>query len=124
MMNNYFYFFLFFVFALIFSIGLLLAIALIRFKRNNFGYKGFVYECGVDPITPDARESYSIRFYLLTLVFIIFDVETFFLFPWAIIQDQLKWFGFIEITLFIVILVFGYIYAWKAEALDFRRSID
>jgi NADH-quinone oxidoreductase subunit A len=123
-MNNYLYFFLFFVFALIFSIGLLLAIALIRVKRNNYGKKSDPYECGVDPITPDARETYSIRFYLLTLVFIIFDVETFFLFPWAVIQDKLKWFGFIEITLFIVILFFGYIYAWKAEALDFRRSID
>ena len=123
-MNNYLYFFLFFVFALIFSVGLLLAIALIRFKRNIHGDKGFPYECGVDPITPDAREYYSIRFYLLTLVFIIFEVETFFLFPWAIIQDQLKWFGFIEITVFLVILIFGYVYAWKAEALDFRRSID
>ncbi len=123
-MNNYFYFFLFFVFALIFAIGLLLAIALIRVKRNEFGDKSFPYECGVDPITPDARETYSIRFYLLTLVFIVFDVETFFLFPWAVIQDKLKWFGFIEITLFIVILLFGYVYAWKAEALDFRRSID
>lgn len=123
-MNNYFYFFLFFIFALIFSIGLLAAIALIRVKRNDYGDKSSAYECGVDPITPNARDTYSVRFYLLTLVFIIFDVETFFLFPWAIIQDQLKWFGFIEITIFIAILVFGYIYAWKAEALDFRRSID
>jgi len=123
-MNNYFYFFLFFVFALIFSIGLLAAIALIRYKRNDFGDKTYPYECGVDPITPNAREKYSIRFYLLTLVFIIFDVETFFLFPWAIVQDKLKWFGLIEVVIFLAILMVGYVYAWKAEALDFRRSID
>ncbi|MFH0977237.1 MAG: NADH-quinone oxidoreductase subunit A [Spirochaetota bacterium] len=123
-MINYWYFFLFFIIAVAFSIGLLLAIALIRFKRNVHGDKTFPYECGVDPITEGARDAYSIRFYLLTLVFVIFDVETLFLFPWAVIHDKLKWFGFIEITIFIVILLFGYLYAWKADALDFRRNID
>jgi len=123
-MINYWYFFLFFIFAIAFSVVLLLAIALIRFKRNVHGDKTLCYECGVDPITPSARDAYSIRFYLLTLVFIIFDVETVFLFPWALIHDKLMWFGFIEIAIFIIILLFGYFYAWKAEALDFRRSID
>jgi NADH-quinone oxidoreductase subunit A len=124
MMMNYWYFFLFFIIAIIFSVAFLLFVVLIRFKRNEYGDKTYTYECGVDPVTPTARDTYSIRYYLLTLVFIIFDVETVFLFPWAIIQDKLKWFGFIEVAIFIAILIFGYIYAWKAEALDFRRDID
>lgn len=123
-MNNNWYFFLFFGFATFLSVVLLLLIALIRYKRNDYGYKRQPYECGVDPLTPNARESYSIRFYLLTLVFIIFEVETVFLFPWAVIFNKLKWFGFIEMALFIAILVPGFIYAWRVKALDFRRDID
>ncbi|MBN2403474.1 MAG: NADH-quinone oxidoreductase subunit A [Spirochaetes bacterium] len=122
-MINYWYFFLFFIITIAFSIGFLLFVALIRFKRNVHDDKTFPYECGVDPVTPTARDTYSIRYYLLTLVFIIFDVETVFLFPWAVINDQLGWFGLIEVFIFILILIFGYIYAWKAEALEFRREI-
>ena len=123
-MKNYWYFFLFFAFSLVFSAGLLAVIALIRYKRNDYGEKRAPYECGVDPLTPPARESYSIRFYLLTLVFIIFEVETVFLFPWAVIYKQLRWFGFIEMAVFITLLLFGYLYAWKTGALEFRRDID
>jgi len=61
--------------------------------RNDTGGKRLPYECGVEPATPTAHESYSIRFYLLTLVFIVFAVETFFLFPWAVVHDKLKLFG-------------------------------
>jgi NADH-quinone oxidoreductase subunit A len=122
-MINYWYFFLFFILAVAFSIGLLLFVSLIRYKRNVIGDKDYPYECGVDPCTLTARGSYSIRYYLLTLVFIIFDIETCFLFPWAVINDKLGWFGFVEILIFIAILLFGYIYAWKAEALEFRRDI-
>lgn len=123
-MNNYWYFFLFFIFALIFSIGLLLFVALVRYKRHPEKEKYLPYECGVDPITHNARESYSIRFYLLSLVFIIFEVETIFLFPWAVINKKLKLFGFIEIIIFLIILIVGYVYAWRVGALDFRRDID
>lgn len=123
-MKDNWYFFLFFVFTLVFSGGLLLFVWWIRYKRNDKGYKRFPYECGVDPITPNARESYSIRFYLLTLVFIIFEVETIFLFPWAVVFDKLKLFGLIEMAIFLVILIFGYIYAWRVSALEFRRDID
>ena len=123
-MKDNWYFFLFFVFTLVFSGGLLLFVWWIRYKRNDKGYKRFPYECGVYPITPNARESYSIRFYLLTLVFIIFEVETIFLFPWAVVFDKLKLFGLIEMAIFLVILIFGYIYAWRVSALEFRRDID
>jgi len=123
-MQNYWYFFLFFVISVIFSVGLLVGISLIRYRRSNVGDKYVPYECGVDPVTPTARESYSIRFYLLTLAFIVFEVETFFLFPWAIVHDRLKLFGLIEAAIFVAILLLGYVYAWKAGALEFRRKDD
>ena len=123
-MKNYWYFFLFFVIATVFSFGLLAAISFIRYRPNDYGDKRTPYECGVDPATSSASESYSIRFYLLTLVFIVFEAETFLLFPWAIVHDRLKLYGLIEVIIFLAILGLGYAYAWKAEALDFRRSLD
>ena len=123
-MNNYWYFFLFLIISIAFSVFLLTFISLIRYRKNESGAKRTPYECGVDPATPTARESYSIRFYLLTLVFIVFEVETFFLFPWAIVHDRLKLFGLIEAAIFIAILLLGYVYAWKAGALEFRRKDD
>lgn len=123
-MRNYWYFFLFFVISIIFSVVLLAVISLIRYRRHDYGDKREPYECGVDPATPTARESYSIRFYLLALVFIVFEVETFLLFPWAVVHDRLKLFGLIEVVIFLAILGLGYVYAWKSKALDFRRDIE
>ena len=121
-MTNYWNFFLFFIIAVLYSVLLLSAISLIRYRRNVYGDKAMPYECGVDPATPTARESYSIRFYLLTLVFIVFEVETFFLFPWAVVHDRLGLFGLVEVLVFLAILLFGYVYAWRAGALEFRRG--
>jgi NADH-quinone oxidoreductase subunit A len=75
------------------------------------------YECGIEPVT-DARDRYSIRYYLVAMLFVIFDVETVFMFPWAVIFDKLLWFGLIEMTVFIFILVVGYYYAWQKGALE------
>jgi NADH-quinone oxidoreductase subunit A len=75
------------------------------------------YECGVDPIN-DARSRLSIKYYTVAMLFLIFDVETIFLFPWAIIYDELAIFGLIEILIFMALLVVGYFYAWKRGALD------
>lgn len=123
-MQNYWYFFLFFIISIVFSVVLLAAISLIRYKRTDYGDKRATYECGVDPATPTARESYSIRFYLLALVFIVFEVETFLVFPWAVVNDKLKLFGVVEVIVFFAILGLGYVYAWKVKALDFRRGVD
>ena len=75
------------------------------------------YECGIEPTT-DARDRYSIRYYLVAMLFVIFDVETVFMFPWAVIMDKLAWFGLIEMLVFLAILVAGYAYAWQKGALD------
>jgi NADH-quinone oxidoreductase subunit A len=75
------------------------------------------YECGVEPIG-DARERFSVRFYIVAMLFLVFDVETIFLFPWAIIYDKLALFGLVEMLVFIGILVVGYYYAWQKGALE------
>jgi NADH-quinone oxidoreductase subunit A len=75
------------------------------------------YECGVDP-EGDARDRFSSRFYIIAILFVVFDVETVFLFPWAIIYDRLALFGFIEMLVFLGILVVGYFYVWKKGALE------
>ena len=75
------------------------------------------YECGIEPTT-DARDRYSIRYYLVAMLFVIFDVETVFMFPWAVIFDKLALFGLIEMLVFIFIHVVGYYYAWQKGALE------
>lgn len=81
------------------------------------GEKLVPYECGIDTDS-EARERYGIRFYIIAILFVIFDVETIFLFPWAVIYDKLLWFGFIEMMIFLFILVVGYFYVWKKGALE------
>jgi len=75
------------------------------------------YECGIEAAT-DARDRYSVRYYVVAMLFVIFDVETVFMFPWAVIFDQLLVFGLIEMLVFIFILVVGYYYAWQKGALE------
>jgi NADH-quinone oxidoreductase subunit A len=75
------------------------------------------YECGIDPIK-DARDRFSVRFYIIAMLFLIFDVETVFLLPWAITFDQLAVFGLVEMLIFVGILVIGYFYAWRKGALN------
>ena len=75
------------------------------------------YECGVDPIG-DARDRFSVRYYIVAMLFLVFDVEVVFLFPWAIIYDKLAVFGLVEMLVFIGILVVGYYYAWRKGALE------
>jgi NADH-quinone oxidoreductase subunit A len=75
------------------------------------------YECGIEPVT-DARDRYSVRYYLVAMLFVIFDIETVFMFPWAVMVNRLAFFGLVEMLLFILILVVGYFYAWKKGALE------
>lgn len=76
------------------------------------------YECG-NPITSEARDHrFSVRFYLIAVLFVVFDVETVFLFPWAVMFRKLALFGFLEMLVFLGILVVGYVYAWRRGALQ------
>lgn len=78
------------------------------------------YECGIPPVG-DARERFSVSFYLVGMLFILFDVEAAFLYPWAVVYKSLKWFGFVEMFIYIAILLAGYVYIWKKGALDWTR---
>ncbi len=78
------------------------------------------YECGIPPVG-DARERFSVSFYLVGMLFILFDVEAVFFYPWAVVCKDLKWFGFFEMFLYILILLAGYVYIWKKGALDWSR---
>lgn len=74
------------------------------------------YECGEPPIG-SSWVQFNVRFYIFALMFVIFDVETVFLFPWAVVYDSLGWFGLIEMVIFIAILSYGLVYAWKKGVL-------
>jgi len=78
------------------------------------------YECGVQPIGT-ARERFSVKFYLVAMLFLLFDIEAIFLFPWAVVYRQLKLFGFFEMLLFIAAILAGYIQVWKKGALEWER---
>jgi NADH-quinone oxidoreductase subunit A len=113
-----------------FSVLLLLVIALVMavgfvFLSQAIGPKKYdrikysVYECGVDPFTT-ASVRVSVKFYLIALLFILFDLETAFLYPWAVLFRQLGLFGFIEMAIFVLILLAGLFYAWKKGALEWQ----
>jgi len=80
--------------------------------------KQMPYECGMEPIQSTARERYSIHFYLVAILFILFDLEIAFLFPWAIVLREIGLFGFLAMAVFLAILVVGFIYEWKKGALE------
>ena len=75
------------------------------------------YECGVEPSTLAHDTRFSVRYFLIAVLFVVFDVETIFLFPWAVMFDQLALFGFIEMAVFLAILITGYVYIWNRGAL-------
>ena len=86
-------------------------------KRQDSSEKLMAYECGNIPLG-DARGRFPIKFYLIAMLFIIFDIEAMFLYPWAIIYRSLKLFGLIEMVVFIAILLIGFLYVWKKGALE------
>jgi NADH-quinone oxidoreductase subunit A len=78
------------------------------------------YECGMTPVG-DARERFSVKFYLVGMLFILFDIEAIFLYPWAVILRDLKMFGFWEMLVYIGIVLVGFFYVWKKGALDWGK---
>jgi NADH-quinone oxidoreductase subunit A len=87
-------------------------------RPANYGkVKMAAYECGVEA-AGEARGRYSVKYYIIAVLFVVFDVEVIFLFPWAVRFNMLGLFGFIEMLVFIGILVLGYFYAWKKGALE------
>ena len=118
MLTAYIPIFLFVLIATGFAVFTLLVSRLVSAQKAN-PVKLEPYECGIEPET-DARDRYSIRYYLIAMLFVIFEVETIFLYPWAVTLDQLALFGLIEMLVFLFILVVGYLYAWRKGALEWQ----
>ena len=103
-----------------FTAGALITVSVVVGKHKRTREKDQPYECGIRP-TGDARHPFSVHFYMVALIFILFDIEAIFLYPWALVYHDLKVFGFVEMLLYIVILLVGYIYLWKKGALDWNK---
>jgi NADH-quinone oxidoreductase subunit A len=109
------------VLAIVFAVASLAASALLRPRRPNRP-KLAAYESGNDPVRLPGGERFSVKFYVVAMLFIIFDIETIFLFPWAIAFRQLGLFGLIEMAVFIGLVFVAYVYVWKKGGLDWAGS--
>jgi len=116
MPREYIPIFIFLVVAILFPVVTILVARLIR-PSAPFLAKLEAYECGIKAAS-DSRGRYTVRFYIVAILFVIFDVETIFLFPWAVRYRTLGWFGVAEVAVFLGILIVGYIWAYKKGALE------
>jgi NADH-quinone oxidoreductase subunit A len=85
-------------------------------RRSN-KIKDAAYECGIDPVG-NARLRFSVKYYIIAMLFILFDIEAIFLYPWAVMFQQLRLFGLLEMFTFLGFLILGYIYLWRRGALE------
>ncbi len=124
MLENYFPVLVFVLIALVFGIAPVITGMVLAPHRPD-AEKLSPYECGFEAFE-DARVKFDVRYYLISILFILFDLEVAFLVPWATIfkeivgTESVRWFGFIEMLVFLVILVVGYAYAWIKGALDWE----
>jgi len=116
MLLEYLPVFIFLVFALIFA-SIMLGIGFTFGANNPDSEKNSPYECGFEAFE-DSRMKFDIRYYLVAILFIIFDLEIAFLFPWAIVIHEVGFVGLISMAIFLMILVVGFIYEWKKGALE------
>ncbi len=100
--------------------GILLLSYLLGHRVKN-RIKDMPYECGIAP-TGDARHRFSVKFYLVGMLFILFDIEAIFLYPWAVVYRELKIFGFFEMLVFVVLILAGFFYIWKKGVLDWAHN--
>ncbi|HTP31060.1 MAG TPA: NADH-quinone oxidoreductase subunit A [Candidatus Acidoferrales bacterium] len=101
--------------------GLLTASWLLGKKVRN-RIKDTPYESGITP-TGDARQRFSVKFYLVGMLFILFDIEAIFLYPWVVVYRELKIFGFVEMLIFVILILSGFFYIWKKGALDWAENL-
>src|SRR6516164_3012353 len=99
----------------------LLTVSYLLGKRVRNRVKDMPYESGIVP-TGDARRRFSVKFYLVAMLFILFDIEAIFLFPWVVIYRELKMFAFVQMFVFVVLILSGFFYIWKKGALDWSGS--
>jgi NADH-quinone oxidoreductase subunit A len=124
MLENYFPVFVFILVGIAFGV-MPVVLGMVIAPHRPDSEKLSPYECGFEAFE-DARMKFDVRYYLIAIIFILFDLEIAFLIPWATIfgeivhTESVKWFGFVEMLVFIAILVVGYVYAWAKGALDWE----
>ena len=101
--------------------ALMLGLSFLLGKKVRNRVKDMPYESGIVP-TGDARHRFSVKFYLVGMLFILFDIEAIFLYPWAVVYRELKMFAFVEMLIFIILILCGFFYIWKKGALDWSYS--
>ena len=99
----------------------LLSVSFLLGKRVRNRVKDMPYESGIVP-TGDARQRFSVKFYLVAMLFILFDIEAIFLYPWVVVYRELKMFAFVEMLVFVVLILSGFFYIWKKGALDWSGA--
>ena len=118
MLENYLPILLFILLGIGFGVGPLLA-GFVLGPRRPDTEKNSAYECGFEPFE-DAHMKFDVRYYLVAILFIIFDLEIAFLFPWAVVLDEIGMFGLLAMFLFLAILVVGFVYEWMKGALEWE----
>jgi NADH-quinone oxidoreductase subunit A len=101
--------------------GGLLTVSYLLGKKVRNRIKDMPYESGITP-TGDARQRFSVKFYLVAMLFILFDIEAIFLYPWVVVYRELKMFAFVEMLIFVVLILSGFFYIWKKGALDWSSA--
>src|SRR5579872_6079318 len=99
----------------------LLSVSFILGKKVRNAVKDMPYESGITP-TGDARRRFSVKFYLVAMLFILFDIEAIFLYPWVVVYRELKMVAFVEMLTFVVLILSGFFYIWKKGALDWSMA--
>jgi NADH-quinone oxidoreductase subunit A len=120
--NNYFTRYIPLLFQVVVGFGLaavMVTLSTLVGQHKRTRAKDTAYECGIEP-TGDAQQRFSVKFYMVGMLFILFDVEAVFLYPWAVIARELKMFGFYEMLLYIGLVLVGFFYIWKKGVLDWN----
>jgi NADH-quinone oxidoreductase subunit A len=99
----------------------LITVSYLLGKRVKNRVKDMPYESGIVP-TGDARQRFSVKFYLVAMLFILFDIEAIFLYPWAVVYRELLMPGFVEMLIFVILILSGFFYIWKKGALDWSGA--
>jgi len=118
MLENYFPILMFLVIGFALG-GIMIGLGLVLAPRRPNDQKLSPYECGFEPFE-DTRMKFDVRYYLVAILFIIFDLEIAFLFPWAVVLGEIGLFGYVAMVLFLGILVIGFIYEWMKGALEWE----
>jgi NADH-quinone oxidoreductase subunit A len=118
MLENYFPILVFVAVGLMVGVGPMVAGFVLAPHRPD-GEKNSPYECGFEAFE-DARMKFDVRYYLIAILFILFDLEIAFLFPWAVVLEEIGLFGYLSMVIFLAILVVGFIYEWKKGALEWE----